>query len=363
MVTVVTTVLMVATGFVCATWNHFFANPGIPAWQILLPSMTAAFIVVTVVSMRSSNLGLRFTYQISAIWLGVLNLVFFAACLAWMASLVIALLSFHFSSESVASLCFLAALLVSAYGFINASWLRVTRLTVHLENLPANWNGGTLALVTDMHLGNFRGAGFSRRVVNKLNQLRPRAVLISGDLFDGTSGDLEALVAPWKKLNPQTAAYFVTGNHEEFGDRQKFLEAVKGAGIRVLENEMVENQGLQIVGVHDAESGDPDLFRKTLRDAGVDRGRASILLAHQPGNLSIAEEEGISLQVSGHTHGGQMWPWTLLAARVHGRFNHGLNRLGRLLVLTSYGVGTWGAPMRLGTHSEMVLIQLAASKT
>ncbi len=94
---------------------------------------------------------------------------------------------------------------------------------------------------------------------------------------------------------------------------------------------------------------------------GVDRNRASILLAHQPANLPVAEAEGISLQVSGHTHGGQMWPWTLLAARVHGRFNHGLNRLGKLLVLTSYGVGTWGAPMRIGTHSEIVLIRLEAS--
>jgi hypothetical protein len=112
------------------------------------------------------------------------------------------------------------------------------------------------------------------------------------------------------------------------------------------------------VGVHDGEAGEPQAFRASLRQAKLDGGRASILLAHQPSSLAIAEEEGISLQLSGHTHGGQIWPWTRMAARVHGRFNHGLNRFGKLLVYTSSGAGTWGVPMRVGTKSEIVLIRL-----
>jgi predicted MPP superfamily phosphohydrolase len=104
------------------------------------------------------------------------------------------------------------------------------------------------------------------------------------------------------------------------------------------------------------------LFRTLLQGAVLDRNRASILLAHRPSNLAIPEEEGISLQLSGHTHGGQFWPWTLAAARVHGRFNHGLNRHGKLLVLTSNGLGTWGAPMRVGTISEIVLIRLESAE-
>jgi predicted MPP superfamily phosphohydrolase len=121
----------------------------------------------------------------------------------------------------------------------------------------------------------------------------------------------------------------------------------------------VEINGLQFVGVNNAGIHDPQLFRTLLQGAKLDRNRASILLAHQPLNLSIPEEEGVSLQLSGHTHGGQLWPWTWVAARVHGRFNCGLNRFGNLLVLTSNGAGTWGAPMRVGTISEIVLIRLS----
>ena len=184
-------------------------------------------------------------------------------------------------------------------------------------------------------------------------------MLIGGDLFDGSKADLDALLKPWKDLSAPAEVYYVTGNHEEFTDRAQYLDAVERAGIRVLNNEKVEINGLQIVGIHDAELRDPPLFRALLQGAKLDRNRPGILLAHQPLNLPISEEEGVSLQLSGHTHGGQLWPWTWVAARVHGRFNSGLNRFGKLLVLTSNGVGTWGAPMRVGTKSEIVLICLA----
>ena len=187
------------------------------------------------------------------------------------------------------------------------------------------------------------------------------AVFISGDLFDGPEANPDVLVKPWTMLSAPAGVFYVTGNHEEFGDRTTLIDAVQRTGIRVLNNEKVDVDGLQIVGVHDGEAGDPRQFRAWLRRAELDGSRASILLAHQPSNLPIAEEEGISLQLSGHTHGGQIWPWTWMAARVHGRFNHGLNRFGKLLVYTSYGAGTWGVPMRVGTKSEITLIRFGPS--
>jgi predicted MPP superfamily phosphohydrolase len=357
-VSVFSTILLAATWFVCATWNHFWSTATLPAWQIIFPVLTVVFVATTILGRRYFNLELRLAYRISAIWLGVLNYTFFAAVAAWIFSAIAALLSFHVEPKLVAAIFFGCAVVTSIYGFVNASWLRVTRVTVGLANLSANWDGRSVALVTDLHLGNFRGPGFARRVVAAVQRLQAEAIFISGDMFDGSKADLDACLEPWKDISAPAGIYFVTGNHEEFTDRLEYLEAVKRAGIRVLNNEKVEINGLQLVGVHDAELTDPQFFHTLLRRAGLDRNRASILLAHRPINLAISEDEGISLQLSGHTHGGQLWPWTQVAALVHRQFNHGLNQLGKLQVLTSNGVGTWGAPMRVGTVSEIILIQL-----
>jgi hypothetical protein len=316
------------------------------------------FIVTTILGRRYSNLWLRLAYSSSAIWLGVLNFSFFAAGAAWIFSGLLALSSFPLDSKTIAGFFFAGVMLGSLYGLLNASWLRVTRVTVKLAGLPEAWRGSNVALVTDLHLGNVRGARFARRVVASLQQLQPEAIFLSGDVYDGSKANLEALIAPWREISAPAGIYFVTGNHEEFTDRTNFIKAVQSAGIRVLQNEKVEINGLQLAGAHDREAVVSEMLRGILRRMDLDQKRPSILLSHRPSNLLIAEAEGVSLQLSGHTHGGQLWPWTWVAARVHGRFNHGLNRCGKMLVYTSNGAGTWGAPMRVGSKSEIVLIRL-----
>ena len=175
-------------------------------------------------------------------------------------------------------------------------------------------------------------------------------------MFDGMAIDYTAAAEPWSKLAVPAGIYFVTGNHDEFADRAAALSALRVAGIRVLDSTKLDVRGLQIVGVHDDEASNPRRFREILSRAGVSRNQPSILLTHQPANLAIPEEAGISLQLSGHTHAGQFWPWNMLVSRVHGPFAYGLNRFRKLLVLTSSGAGTWGPPLRVGTRSEIVLI-------
>jgi len=361
-VLVVLSILLAANWFVCATWNHFLGVTATPAWESIFPGLTLLFVAATFLSLRYPGFGLRLVYRTSVVWLGVLNFSFFAACAAWIVSVAARWLPFHFEPKVMAEAFFGSALFASIYGVVNANRLKVTPITVDLANLPAAWQGRNVALVTDLHLGSVRGARFTRRVVAKLQSLQPDAVFISGDLFDGPVANPDALVEPWKELFVPAGIYYVTGNHEEFTDRTNLTEAVQRTGIRVLDNEKVDIHGLQIVGVHDREAGDPRQFRARLRQAELIGGRPSILLAHQPSSLAIAEEEGISLQLSGHTHGGQIWPWTWVATRVHGRFNYGLNRFGKLLVYTSSGAGTWGVPMRVGTKSEIVLIHLKGTK-
>jgi len=350
--------LLIVSGFVCATGSFFFDVHGHAAWLLLPGTMPVAFILATILGFRYSNLLLQTVYAISAVWLGALNFAFFAAVFCWILALPDWMFGWPVSRFTLAASLFGLALAVVVYGLINAAWIRVNRATVQLPNLPPKWEGRTVALVTDLHLGHLSGPSFLRRVLSRLRALQPDAVLISGDMFDGTTVGLKRLVAPWREYSAPLGIFYITGNHDEFADRSIYLDAVKDTGLRVLNNEKVSIDGLQIVGVHDSEAGDPAALRHVLRQAHLDPGQPSILLAHRPENLTVAEEEGISLQLSGHTHGGQIWPWNLLVGRIYGRFAHGLQRIGKLQVYTSYGTGSWGPPLRVGTQSEIVLIRL-----
>ena len=255
-------------------------------------------------------------------------------------------------------LCSLAiALLASLYGVVNAAWTRVSRVSVKLPNLPESWRGRVAALVTDTHLGHVRGSRFMRRIVTTLTRLRPDIVFIAGDMYDGTVARVRELAQPWARLAAPLGAFFVLGNHEEFTDSTKYLDAVEHSGVRVLNNEKVTVDGLQIVGVHYRDSTNDDHFRSVLRrQTWIATAPASCSLT-PPTGCKIAEEEGFSLQLSGHTHGGQFFPFTWITSRIYGKFVYGLQRLGNLLVYVSYGAGTWGPPLRLGTTPEIVLIQ------
>jgi predicted MPP superfamily phosphohydrolase len=188
-------------------------------------------------------------------------------------------------------------------------------------------------------------------------QLQPDILFIPGDFFDGTKVDPDRLAAPFKQISPPLGMFFATGNHDEFGDTAHFLSALTRAGIRVLSNEKVIVDGLQIIGVPYHDTTFPIRMRATLEGLRIDRASASILLSHVPNRLPIVEEAEVSLQLSGHTHGGQITPFTWLTQRVFGKFTYGLNSFGALQVYTSYGAGTWGPPMRVGTRAEVVLLE------
>jgi len=355
-------ILLSVNALVCATWSYFFGIPGWIAWQVLPGAVAVAFIPTTILRFRFNHPALRIIYAMTSAWLGALNFAFFAAVGCWIVEAIAWATAFPFPRSSIAAVLFGVALVATAYGLINAAWLRVTRVTVKLPNLPEGWQGHTAVLVTDLHLGPLSGQVFLWRVIARLRWLHPDAVFISGDLFDGPTLGLDQLVAPWREFSAPHGIFYVTGNHDEFAERSIYLDAVRRVGIRVLNNEKVSIDGLQIVGVHDSEAGDSAELRSILRQVQIDRQHPSILLAHRPVNLSVAEEEGVSLQLSGHTHGGQIWPWNLLVSRIYGRFAYGLSKLGKLQVYTSSGAGTWGPPLRVGTKSEIVLIQFEKEK-
>jgi predicted MPP superfamily phosphohydrolase len=349
--------LLTTTWFAVWTFAHFERVAG-RLWMVLPLLLVAGFLPTTMVSHRFRAQWLGALNVASGISVGFLSYFVLAAVVCWGAAGLSAATGHHLEGQGMATWAFGAAAVVGLYALFSAYWVRITRVTIRLPNLPSFWNGRTIALVSDIHLGNFRGPAFSRHVVSRLMSLQPECILIGGDMFDGVKIDVNRAARPWSALSAPSGVYFVGGNHDDYGGRTSYFDALRQVGMRVLDNEKVEISGVQLIGVHDRETHSPEVFRSILEKARIDSSRASILLAHRPENLSVPEEAGINLQLSGHTHRGQFWPWTLVARRVHRDFAYGLNRFGRMAVFTSSGVGTWGPPFRLGTRSELVLVRL-----
>ena len=345
--------------FIYKTWTFAAAKNGTSAlWlKVTVGALSVSFLAASLLAFRYSNRTVRTLYRIAAVWLGIVSFLFFAAGASWVIFGVARLAGVDANFHVIVEVLYAAAVLIAVAGLLNAGWTRIRRITVRLENLPETWRGRTAALVSDLHLGHVRNGGFLRRIVKKVMRENPDAVFLAGDLYDGTAIDAAKAAEPLRALRAPHGTYFVAGNHEQFGDDSRYLQAVSNAGVRVLHNEKVDADQLQIVGVPYNHAAPDEHFQKVLRQIGVDRNRASILLTHAPDRPHIAEKEGISLQVSGHTHVGQFLPWTWMARRIYRQFVYGLSRIGKMLVYTSSGAGTWGPPLRLGSSPEIVFFQ------
>jgi hypothetical protein len=252
-----------------------------------------------------------------------------------------------------------ASVVAGVYGLLHARRLHVKHVAVTLPKMVPSWQGKRIVFASDFHLGQLSGSSWARHVVATINSLPHDAVFIGGDLFDGTGApDIDELIAPLKDLKAAQGTFFVTGNHEEFGDNSRFIAAVRACGMRVLTNDVVMLDGLQIVGVDWAQASNTDNFRKILASLAIDRDRTSILLKHEPKDLDVASDAGISLQISGHTHRAQQWPLEYAARRVYNDYAYGLKNYRDMLVYISSGAGTWGPPMRVATDCEIVVFTL-----
>jgi uncharacterized protein len=353
-------VLLLGHLFLYQTWTFFWQPPdppGISSLQLTLGILSVSFVAASLLAFRYSNVFIRALYTLSAIWVGALSFLFFAALACWVIYGGARLVGWNVDTRVLAAFIFGIAALVSLYGVINAAWTRIRRIRIQLPNLPASWRGRKAALISDLHLGPIRNGGFARRMVRAINRLKPDIVWIAGDVYDGTAVNAERAAAPLRELTPPHGVFFVEGNHEEFTDPTKYVEALRGAGVRVLENEKTDADGLQIVGVPYRHATDARHFRSVLETIRIDPTRASVLLTHAPDQVAVAEAAGIGLQVSGHTHLGQFVPYTWIATRIYRQFVYGLNRVGRMLVYTSSGAGTWGPPLRVGSSPEIVLME------
>lgn len=347
-------------------------SPWGAAAGVLLLAMSTVLMPAGLVSSRYR----RWRYADQLAWVGLVAMGFFSTLLLLTISRDAALLIltlFGAATPAVVQASAIAvpllALGVTLVGYVNARRLaKVVTVEVPIEGLPAAFEGYTIVQISDVHVGPTIKRGYLNAIVTRVNALRPDAIAITGDLVDGSVKRLSLHTEPLGRLTAADGTFFVTGNHEYYSGAQEWITELRRLGLTVLLNQHVVRErggdALMIAGVTDFtahqfnEAHRSDPFAAA---AGApDNVRVRVLLAHQPRSAPAAAEAGFDLQLSGHTHGGQFFPWNFFVP-LQQPFTAGLNRLRKLWVYTSRGTGYWGPPKRLGAPSEITRVRLVAA--
>jgi hypothetical protein len=367
-------IILLVFGLLFAYLVHGLATPiHLPWVRILISGLIGAGVLATLsiplVTLRrnSEKPGLL---QRTIQWVAGGGMGFFSFALVFLLLRDVAALfvTTDLYTENVSLLILAASAALFGLGFLRAQYgVKLRRVAVPIENLPPELSGLKVLQISDLHVGPTIRRPFVEKLVRMAAEAAPDLVVFTGDFADGKVRELEREVAPLADLRAPLGKYYVPGNHEYYWGGASWIEKARQLGFTPLINahEVVQKGGRAL-----AIAGVPDPTAEGYGFDGPDLGRAlagipedvfpRILLCHQPILTADAERRGVTLQLSGHTHGGQFFPWTLVASWVH-RFNAGLHRLGALWIYVSRGTGYWGPPVRVGSPAELTLLVLEPS--
>jgi predicted MPP superfamily phosphohydrolase len=374
--------VLVVTGLVSLThyyiWARLVRDAALPAPWPMAGKIAISVLAVVMAAGFALSRGPRGTAALFAwvgyVWMGVvfyLLVLFFAADIGRFFVSIARSLAGGEPPDEGRRLA-IARIVAGAVGVVTlgvsgvalASGLRaaaVKRVRVALGKWPRALDGYRIVQLSDIHVGPTIGRAFMEDLVRRVNALSPDLVAITGDLVDGSVEELGDLVRPLADLKAKDGVFFVTGNHEYYSGAEQWMHFLTTLGVEVLNNDRVTIRGFDLAGVPDWSAGGfseaPDLARAL---AGRDPNRPCILLAHQPKQIVLADELGVDLQLSGHTHGGQLFPFRYLVG-LQQPYVAGLHVHRRAQIYVSSGTGYWGPPMRLAAPAEITDIEVASA--
>jgi len=290
------------------------------------------------------------------VWMGVISISF----IVFLVQRILALI-FHMHVRSLAVGALVVIGIISVISLINGlQFPTVKRISIPLKNLPPQLSGFSIVQLSDIHLETYSSKKRLARIVDRVNALKPDLVVITGDLIDGNLCDDPSFCKHLKDLNAPHGVFAITGNHEFYAGLDIFIEMARRSNIKILRNKSVTVAGaLQIIGLDDPDGrrfgpGGPGLDEliKT-----CDQGKPIILLYHRPHGFDEAADKGVDLQLSGHTHAGQIPPMDLLVWLIY-KYPCGLYKRGDSYIYTTSGTGLWGPPMRFLSRNEIVCFNL-----
>lgn len=355
-ITIAQGIIFAAHFFIWQVAKNYFVLP--PLVKIVFFVMSFSFLVINLVVNKYQSVIGDWFYTFFAVWLGLIHLLFFVSVVLLLILFIGKWFTFFITYKLVIGLLLYGLTLIIFFvALINANNPIVREQIISSNNLPATWVNKKMVWVSDIHLGSVWQQKKSDQLVNMINNLQPDIVIIGGDLFDDSRANSAEIAAPWKKLQAKQGKFFITGNHEQFGNDQSLLNIIRGLNLTVLNNEKIEIDGVTLVGVDYRSSSKESDYQKILADLALDTEAPKILWRHVPDYLNIAAPYNFILQIYGHTHVGQLWPFNYITKLVYKGFDFGNNKLGKSIIDTSSGAGTWGPPLRLGNKPEVILFK------
>lgn len=350
--------LFLAHYFVLYIFNSYFnlTGNGFFVLGFILILLFISAVLSSYLIHKKDNFFSRCYYFVSATWVGILiNFL-----LAFVASILLKFLlpNIFIDNSYVLYLSLAITLILSVYGLINAFNPKINNYEVEIKDLPSYWENKTIVQISDVHIGPIYREKFFSSVIKKINKLEPEAVFITGDFFDGMESDFSWLHHPLSKIKTKKGIYYSFGNHDLYLGFNKVTKLLRGGPAIVLDNKMKVVEGLQIIGINYSFNKDFDLYKAILNQVSYDKLKPSILLFHEPKNVKLAKDAGINLQLSGHTHDGQLFPFNFVAKFAYKGYNVGLFKKGTFSLIVNRGLGTWGPPMRTVGRGEISKIKL-----
>ena len=339
----------------------FFEIESRPLQLILGLCVLALFLSVLLSSYlihKRDNFFTRAYYIVSALWIGVFVNLSLMSAVVVILKFFLPLIGFSLAFWLQSLLLFGGTLIISVIGVYNAFKPKVTSYDVAIKDLPDSWDGKTIVQLSDVHLGPIYRKRFFSRVIEQINELEPEAVFLTGDLFDGMEAEFSWLNHPFTRLKAPRGAYYSFGNHDLYLGFIRVKRLLSDNPIKILDNKMVVVDGLQIIGINYSFDSNFDLERAILKQPEYSSTAPSLLMFHAPKNIDLAKRIGINLQLSGHTHDGQMFPYNLVIKWGHRGYGYGFFSEGDYNLVVSSGAGSWGPPMRTSARSEIVKIVL-----
>jgi predicted MPP superfamily phosphohydrolase len=324
-------------------------------WLLYLFS-SSIFIFIFGLGQRFDNIAVRGLYLFFTIWLGFLFILLFVLFGYDIYRLFIYVEPYQ-AGLIIISLVGLATII----GTMNALFLRTREVTIHKKASKSSGkpiSNTKIVQLSDLHLGPVHGQGYLDKIVEKTNSTKPDYVLITGDLADGPGNYLPDYFKPLDSIN--APVFFTTGNHESYAGVERIIGLLGNTKVRVLKDEKIElsKGNLELIGISNRWNK-RDVY-DTVKNLHPNTNKFTILMNHQPVGFKEVSGLGVNLMLSGHTHGGQFFPFTFLA-RLAWRGRKGLKKINDSYMFVTNGTGTWGPPIRLGTSSEVVLIRLMDS--